>query len=288
MANPPKLRYSKTQGNAQPQKGAAASTSQVYQMIMQEAQRRGLSWFKPHHAMGMIGSFVQETGNFRKDVIDFDVRGDDGTAHGLMQWRDVRFDNLKKYAQQMNVDPRDLSLQISFAFEEGSPNSAYKDGGSIRAFNEMSNAQNIEQATVAFVHAERPAGYKSNNPAGAHDINNRISHANKAANVAGAEGFQTSDGAYTFSPNGEFDASRYGVSNSGYRREPLTFDQEMGYVPPTPEGIRGPQTSDFGTGNQAVVNRIVDTSRLFADSVTGNRGRPNDFRTATRNQFGAY
>lgn len=279
MSKPP-LKYSATQGTARPEKGAAASTNQVYQMIMEEARRRGLTWFKPHHAMGMIGSFVQETGNFRKDVIDFDVRGDDGTAHGLMQWRGPRFENLKKFANQVKMDPRDLRAQISFAFEEGASKSPYADGGSQRAFAEMSRATDIAGAAVAFVHAERPAGYTSKNPAGAHDIDKRISHANKAAGVADATGYRTAEGDYSF------------TSDSSSVNMPDTYDaaNELGYSPATTGGKSMGDPSNFtpstGNKNQDMVNQLVDTSRLFADSVTGGRGRPQ--QNSYRNQFGAY
>ena len=78
MAPTQKLQYSKTEGKANVKKGNYPP-SLVYQLVMQEAKRRGYSWFKQHHALAMMGSFVQETGNFRKDVIDFDIRGDGGS-----------------------------------------------------------------------------------------------------------------------------------------------------------------------------------------------------------------
>ena len=282
----PELKYTETKGKARPEKGAAATTNQVYAMVMEEAKKRGLDWFQPHHAMGMIGSFVQETGNFRKDVIDFDVRGDGGTAHGLMQWRGPRFNNLVKYAEQLKLDPRDLRVQIAFAFEEGSPRSAYVDGGSVRAFKEMETAKDIAGATIAFVHAERPAGYKSNNPAGAHDINKRISHANKAAGIASAEGYRTSDGDYTFTSDSPYANSTYDSRDAetqfGYSPA-STYDEANG-------GSMGDPNNFVQTNrNNATVDELVNTSRLFADSVTGGRGRPTiQPSTPYRSQFGAY
>jgi Phage tail lysozyme len=269
------LQYSESVGTAQPKKGNAASPTQVYQIVMQEAQRRGMNWFKPHHAMAMIGSFIQETGNFRKDVLDFDVRGDGGSAHGLMQWRGPRFQNLLAYAQKSGMDPRDLRAQVSFAIEEGQPDSPYKDGGSIRAMQEMSQATTLEDATVAFIHAERPAGYKSNNPGAAHDAQKRISHARGAFGLAESTGFKTADGDYAFT----------GSENSGSLGG-STYDSQakLGYAPAMQKASDkyGSTMSDFGVSYddnspRASVDRMMGAARSFADGFVKGRGNPFDY-----------
>jgi hypothetical protein len=265
------LQYAKSQGKANPAKGNAATSGQVYQMVMAEAQRRGYNWFKPHHALGMIGSFVQETGNFRRDVLDFDVRGDDGTAHGLMQWRGPRFKNLLNFANQNSADPRNLQTQISFAFEEGSPGSPFKDGGSMRAFSEMSRASNLEQATVAFVHAERPAGYTSKNPAGAHDISKRISHAQKAAGVAGqtVEGDQAQP--YQYQANGSYGQGTYDETAMG------AYPQTTQKAAPSRTNNAFGNMFDTSDDNQSKVASMVNNSRNFADDLFKPRANPFDF-----------
>lgn len=156
-----------------------ATPAEVLGLVMQEAQSRGIDWFAQHHGAGMTGSFMQETGDFRADVINFNVRGDQGTAYGLMQWRGERYENLIQYARQNNLDPTDIRTQVSFSFEEMDSNSPYADYGSVRALREFRGADNAQQTATAFVHAERPAGYDGN-PNNAHDVGSRINHAARA------------------------------------------------------------------------------------------------------------
>lgn len=146
---------------------------------MQEAKRRGLDWFQPHHAAGMAGSFMQETGDFREDVINFKVKGDKNTAHGLMQWRGDRWQNLQKFAKENNAPLDNINTQISFAFEEMDPSSKLSDFGSVKAAKQMRTANNVKDSAIAFVHAERPAGYDGD-PRRANDAGRRIEHATRA------------------------------------------------------------------------------------------------------------
>jgi hypothetical protein len=277
------LKYAKPQGTANPKKGNAATADQVFAIVMNEAQRRGYSWFKPHHALGMIGSFIQETGNFRKDVLDFDVRGDDGTAHGLMQWRNNpdgtgRFRNLMTFAKQRGADPRDLRTQVSFAFEEGSSGSPFKDGGSIRAFSEMAKAQNLEQATIAFIHAERPAGYKSNNPGAAHDAAKRVSHAMKVAGVASRDGMGSGASTYSYESDGSTYQPQGGDSRMGMYPESQSYDSAANNA--NPFGT----TFDDKEDNHSKVATMVNNSRNFADDLFRPKANPFDFKTT----MGAY
>ena len=167
---------SNPKGNA---RNVVASPAQVTDLVMREAQRRGITWFKPYHAAGMVGSFRQETGDFRADVLNFTVRGDDGSAHGLMQWRGKRYQNLLAYAQSTNRNPTDISTQIGFAFEEGDSSSQYSDFGSVKAFKEFQTAKNVQETALSFIHAERSAGYDGNTR-NAHDAESRIGLASKS------------------------------------------------------------------------------------------------------------
>lgn len=164
-----------------------ATPAQVIQMVMQEAKSRGLSWFQPHHAAGMVGSFMQETGDFREDVLNFSLKGDKGTAYGLMQWRGDRWRNLQKFASQKGMQLNDIRTQVAFAFEEGDPSSKFSDFGSVRSFKEFQSAKNSQETALAFVHAERSAGYDGN-PSNAHDAGLRINHAQRALNDYGSGG----------------------------------------------------------------------------------------------------
>lgn len=177
------LKYTKTKGKSGNPKDKVADSSQVINLTLKEARKRGLTWFTKNDAAAMTGSFIQESGGFRRDVIELSLRGDDGTAYGLMQWRGNRYQNLLSYAKSKNMNPRSIVTQISFAFEEGSRGSKYQDFGSVKAFKQMSQTRSLEDKTTAFIHAERPAGYgsgKGDASLFAHDRGKRISHAQKA------------------------------------------------------------------------------------------------------------
>lgn len=261
MATKPELKYSATQGQANAKKGNY-SPSLIYQIIMQEAQRRGYGWFKQHHALAMMGSFIQETGNFRKDVIDFDIRGDDGTAHGLMQWRDDpkqkgvgRYSNLRRYAKQIGMPAQDPRAQVSFAFEEGVAGSPYADPGSVRAFREFPQTKGVQDATVAFIHAERPAGYTSKNPAAAHDTQKRISHAMKAGGSIEGVSIDEEMQNYDFTSDGEYGNVEDKGNGLSYGKQ---FDYDVN------KGFGLPEYTDNKNTNQ--VNSFVNDSAAFADN----------------------
>lgn len=243
------LGFSKTQGK----KGngsRAATPAQVTEMVMVEARKRGLNWFKPHMAAGMVGSFIQETGNFRNDVINFNVRGDNGSAHGLMQWRGKRYTNLLAYAKQSNANPADIRTQVSFAIEEGMPNSRFKDFGTVKAFRLFPQTKNVGESATAFVHAERPAGYDGN-ARNAHDVQKRINHASSAYNSydgASPEQRQSQEnrvaipGNYDGSAGGSTDAAATVPSSyqaGSYGGAGQTNSNDFGATSPELNGIGG-------------------------------------------------
>lgn len=217
------LQRSASRGTAGDINDKVATQGEVINMVMQEARRRGMSWFQPHHAAGMVGSFVQETGNFRRDVIDFDIRGDDGTAHGLMQWRGQRYNNLVSYARGKNINPKNIRTQVAFALEEASPDSRYADHGSVRAIQQFKTAKTVQEAATAFVHAERPAGYDGN-PNNAHDLSKRINHATSSIkNYEGGGYSDRQDPATRNDPD---------VRNAAIGQGPQSQDQ-AGFVDPS-------------------------------------------------------
>jgi Phage tail lysozyme len=260
-----KLAYTSTEGTADAKKGNYPP-SLVYQIVMNEAQRRGMSWFKQHHALAMMGSFIQETGNFRKDVVDFNVRGDGGSAHGLMQWRGARMTNLQEYAKRTGLPAQDIRAQVSFAFEEGTPGSPFADPGSVRAFRDFPQAKGVEDATVMFIHAERPAGYSSNNPGAANDAQKRVSHAMGAGKALQETGMDEALQNYDFTSDGQYG----NVSNSGAS---LSYDKPVGtesaYSSTMRESFGVPPKTDDRNVND--VDKFVSDSAAFADQVTKGR-----------------
>lgn len=63
-------------------------------------------------AEGVIGNLIAESG-LRPSAL-----GDNGTAHGIAQWRFSRWDNLKKFAKTKNLDPNELEAQKLFLLKE--------------------------------------------------------------------------------------------------------------------------------------------------------------------------
>lgn len=174
------MQYTQAQGREGNSRNKVATPAQVIQMVMEEAHKRGYDWFQPFHAAGIVGNLMQESGHFRQDVVNFNYRGDNGTAHGIMQWRGGRFANLLDFARQNDITPQDIRTQISFMFEEMIPKNGYTDAGSVTALNSLKNAKNAQEAAIAFIHAERPQGYKSSNPALSHGSTNRINFATQS------------------------------------------------------------------------------------------------------------
>lgn len=225
-------------------KAPVASSAEVITLVMQEARRRGIRWFTEADAAAMVGSFRQETGTFRRDVIEFETRGDQGTAHGLMQWRGQRFTNLISFAKKNNISAKDIRTQISFAFEEGMNGSTYADAGSVRAFREMQGSNTLADKATAFIHAERPAGYGrgNGNPAQfANDRSRRIQYAEQSiGEYTGGEvdleflGIQ--GGHQNINNNGDYDQSSLGQFG-------IRTNQN---APNGSQGFR--QGFDFGTG----------------------------------------
>lgn len=267
-----KLRYTKTRGKAGKASDKVASPAQVTQLVMEEAKRRGLSWFRPHHAAGMVGSFMQETGNFRRDVIGLSLRGDDGTAYGLMQWRGKRYKNLLNYAKK-HGNAKSLKTQIAFAFEEAKAGSPYADFGSVKAFRQFPKTRNVAEAATAFVHAERPAGYDGN-PVNAHDVKKRINHANKA--VSSYSGSNGRDLGYTESTGGAGDydttqnSSSFDPFNPSLPSEMSSFGIQDGQTIPKerPQGLLGRFGLDKAIGDQSN-NPFLNQREQGDDADTG-------------------
>lgn len=72
----------------------------------------------PHVAAGMVGNFVQESGNFREDVIAGTRKGDSGLATGIAQWHPDRWNVAVKWNQARGVNPYTLEGQLDFALHE--------------------------------------------------------------------------------------------------------------------------------------------------------------------------
>lgn len=116
--------------------------------------------YSPLAAAGLVGNFAAESGNFNDAVIKGNIRGDDGSAFGLAQWRGARQRNLVKFAKAKGLDIYDWRTQAAFAHEETKPQSPYADFGAIKARKIALSAKTLRDATQAWYHFERGAGYE--------------------------------------------------------------------------------------------------------------------------------
>lgn len=143
-------------------------------------QGNAFRWFvrkgySPVAAAGIVGNLVQESG-----VRSTGVVGDGGTAFGVAQWREERFDNLKRFAKGQGKDWRDEEVQFAFIDHELNTSEG-------RAGSALKEAKTPEEAAAAFAHFERPRGYTPDNPRGSHGFSNRARHATLAFRSFGSE-----------------------------------------------------------------------------------------------------
>ncbi len=116
-------------------------------------------------AAGIVGNLIAESGMDPSGAV-----GDQGTAFGLAQWRKERFDRLKSFANQQGKDWKDFDTQIDFIDYE-------LKNYETSAYQNLQNAQTVDEATAAFIGYERPKGWTANNPRGGHAYKKRLSNA---------------------------------------------------------------------------------------------------------------
>lgn len=101
-----------------------------------------------HAAAGIIGNFVQESGNFREDVISGKTKGDSGLATGIAQWHPDRWSQAVNYSKQQGKNPYTLEAQLDWALYES---------GKRGDLQKTINTSTPEEAAYTFAkHYERP------------------------------------------------------------------------------------------------------------------------------------
>jgi hypothetical protein len=112
--------------------------------------------------------------------------GQDGSdSIGVGQWNGDRARNFRTFAGD---NTGNLDTQLDFIMHELNGSSGKKGAGAgseAYAWNKLSNAQNVDDATAAMISYERPAGWSRQNPTNGHGWDNRISHANELMGVSG-------------------------------------------------------------------------------------------------------
>ena len=102
---------------------------------------RGLA---SHQAAGIVNNLIQESGNFRDDVIAFQTTGDNelkDKAYGVAQWRGERKNNFLKFASSNGLNPYSLDTQLMFVEIEA------KQRGD---WDKLLNTKDIPEATHVF------------------------------------------------------------------------------------------------------------------------------------------
>lgn len=78
-------------------------------------QKKGLA---PHIAAGIVGNLMQESGNFRPDVVADQITGDNGASHGIAQWQKNRWPAFLNWASSQGKNPKALDTQLEYVYVE--------------------------------------------------------------------------------------------------------------------------------------------------------------------------
>lgn len=104
----------------------------------------------PHIAAGIVGNLIQESGNFRDDVVSGKTKGDSGLATGIAQWHGDRWKGLEQWAKANGKNPYSLDAQLDYVLEE--------PGIGQKTLQAMQNTTNSADAANVFGKMyERPA-----------------------------------------------------------------------------------------------------------------------------------
>jgi len=114
-------------------------------------------------AAGVIGNLIYESGDVNLDPAAEEFPGQERGGYGIAQWTGGRWrgpDGLKTYAQDHNVDWKDLSIQLQFLMWEvglGDPWNNKPGGSERRAWQATLNETTVDAATETWMLVfERP------------------------------------------------------------------------------------------------------------------------------------
>jgi hypothetical protein len=140
----------------------AATASQPAQTSMQFFMSRGYS---KAAAAGIVGNLIQENATFNPAQSH-----DGGTGIGIAGWRLERRTALRQFASARGKTETDFQTQLEFIDHElNTTESGVKQ--------RLVNAKTAPEAAEAFIHFERPAGYRPDNPRAGHGFANRVRNA---------------------------------------------------------------------------------------------------------------
>ncbi|MGL4490515.1 MAG: phage tail tip lysozyme [Rhizobiaceae bacterium] len=119
----------------------------------------------PAHVAAALAGHGQAESAFNPNAI-----GDNGTAIGFYQWRGNRASELKAFAKARGKHWKDTDTQLDFVVHE------LKSSERL-AWGALNRSRNVEEATAAFMHFERPQGWTINNPRAGHNFSGRLAFA---------------------------------------------------------------------------------------------------------------
>lgn len=118
-------------------------------------------------AAGIAGNLQQES-NLNPST----KPGDQGSAHGIAQWRGDRWTNMQAFAAKRGTSPYDMNTQLDFIDHEIS--------GMGKRGQQIKTAGSVGQGADMFaLYYERPKGAETGNAGNIHGIGNRRSAANQ-------------------------------------------------------------------------------------------------------------
>lgn len=154
------------QGSAAISGKLPAAVNERAGMAMSYFQSQG---YTKEQAAGIVGNLIAES------KLDPNVApGDNGTAHGIAQWRGERLTRLQRFANSQGKDWKDFGTQLAFVDME-------LKNHETGAYAALKNAKTVDEATAAFIGYERPQGWSVGNPRGGHNYKGRLTFAAQAA-----------------------------------------------------------------------------------------------------------
>lgn len=99
--------------------------------------------YSPIHAAALVGHILQESGG---NTEAFNPKED---AHGLLQWRQDRWDNLQALAKARGASPTDPNVQMDFVSQEMAGPEA-KAGAAFRASGDLPTASAALKRYIRF------------------------------------------------------------------------------------------------------------------------------------------
>lgn len=93
----------------------------------------------PHIAAGIVGNLMQESGNFRPDVIRDEIRGDKGMSHGIAQWQKERWPAFLRWASSQGKNPKELDTQLEYVYVEATQRGDLQKVSTAKTSSEAAN-----------------------------------------------------------------------------------------------------------------------------------------------------